>query len=212
MNLIFMRHGEATDNVREVISDKEIYWSVLTEQGKASVLESLEGLPAVIDKIYVSPFPRTIQTAHYVFLKYPKTEVVIENRLHEINNGKYSGKKNNDDLDQTRIKQIQGDYFVRFGEYGENKFDIEIRLCEFLYDVYTNNFCDNTILIVSHGSITSYMKRILNIKKHSTGMGLYLARELCLKLGLSIEIFSKEGEYTEVIITLPLNTHEFKRG
>ena len=43
-------------------------------------------------------------------------------------------------------------------------------------------------------------------------MGLYLARELCLKLGLSIEIFSKEGEYTEVIITLPLNTHEFKRG
>ena len=164
MNLIFMRHGEATDNVREVISDKEIYWSVLTEQGKASVLESLEGLPAVIDKIYVSPFPRTIQTAHYVFLKYPKTEVVIENRLHEINNGKYSGKKNNDDLDQTRIKQIQGDYFVRFGEYGENKFDIEIRLCEFLYDVYTNNFCDNTILIVSHGSITSYMKRILNIK------------------------------------------------
>ena len=24
MNLIFMRHGEATDNVREVISDKEI--------------------------------------------------------------------------------------------------------------------------------------------------------------------------------------------
>ena len=164
MNLIFMRHGEATDNVREVISDKEIYWSVLTEQGKASVLESLEGLPAVIDKIYVSPFPRTIQTAHYVFLKYPKTEVVIENRLHEINNGKYSGKKNNDDLDQTRIKQIQGDYFVRFGEYGENKFDIETRLCEFLYDVYTNNFCDNTILIVSHGSITSYMKRILNIK------------------------------------------------
>lgn len=52
----------------------------------------------------------------------------------------------------------------------------------------------------------------LRQKKHSTGMGLYLARELCLKLGLSIEIFSKEGEYTEVIITLPLNTHEFKRG
>ena len=50
----------------------------------------------------------------------------------------------------------------------------------------------------------------LRQKKHSTGMGLYLARELCLKLGLSIEIHSKEGEYTEVIITLPLNTHEFK--
>lgn len=50
----------------------------------------------------------------------------------------------------------------------------------------------------------------LRQKKHSTGMGLYLVRELCLKLGLSIEILSKEEEYTEVIITLPLNTHEFK--
>ena len=164
MNLIFMRHGEATDNVKELISDKEIYWSTLTDSGKVSVMKSLEELPMNLDKIYVSPFPRTIETAHFVFRKYPKTELVIDNRLHEIDNGKYSGQKNNTDLDQTRLKQIQGDYFVRFGEYGENKYDIETRLCEFLFDVFTNNFSDNTILIISHGSITSYMKRILNIK------------------------------------------------
>ncbi len=164
MNLIFLRHGEATDNVKELISDKEIYWSILTEKGKESILESIEYLPSKIDKIYVSPFPRTIQTANFVFKKYPKTEVVIENRIHEISNGKYSGKKNNDDLDNTRINQINGDFFVRFGEYGENKFEIESRLCEFLNDVYKNNFKENTILIVSHGSIISYMKRILNLK------------------------------------------------
>ena len=34
MNLIFLRHGEATDNVKQLLSDKEIYWSTLTEQGK----------------------------------------------------------------------------------------------------------------------------------------------------------------------------------
>ena len=33
MNIIFMRHGEATDNVLELISDKEIYWSTLTDNG-----------------------------------------------------------------------------------------------------------------------------------------------------------------------------------
>lgn len=164
MNIIFMRHGEATDNVKELISDREIYWSTLTENGKETVIESLKSLPKEITKIYVSPFPRTIQTAHFVHEKYSKAEVIIEKRLHEINHGKYSGKKNNNELDQTRIKQIAGDYFVRFGEYGENKFDIEFRLCEFLNDVYTNNFIDNTVMIVSHGSITSYMKRILNIK------------------------------------------------
>ena len=155
MNIIFMRHGEATDNVKEIISDKEIYWSVL---------ESIEALPKKIDKVYVSPFPRTIETAHFVFEKYPKSDFIIEKRLHEINNGKYSGEKNNEDLDRTRQRQIAGDYFVRFGQYGENKYDIELRLCEFLLDVYKDNFNDNTVMFVSHGSITSYMKRILKIK------------------------------------------------
>ena len=164
MNIIFMRHGEATDNVRELISDKEVYWSVLTENGKNSVRESIQSLPKKIDKIYVSPFPRTIETAHFVSEVFPNTEVIIEERLHEIFHGKYSGQKNNDNLDQTRLKQIDGDFFVRFGEYGENKFDIELRLSSFLKDVYDNNFKDNTVLIVSHGSITSFMKRILNIK------------------------------------------------
>lgn len=28
-----MRHGEATDNVNEIISDREIYWSALTQNG-----------------------------------------------------------------------------------------------------------------------------------------------------------------------------------
>lgn len=164
MNIIFMRHGQATDNVKEIISDKEIYWSVLTNDGIKTVSESIKGLPKKIDKIYVSPFPRTIETAHFVFEKYSKSDFVIEQRLHEINNGKYSENKNNKDLDDTRTKQIFGDYFIRFGEYGENKFDIELRLCEFLLDVYQNNFNDNTVMFVSHGSITSYMKRILKIK------------------------------------------------
>lgn len=159
-----MRHGEATDNVKELISDKEIYWSILTEKGKQTVVDSVKDLPDKIDKIYVSPFPRTVETAHYVYEKYSNAEVVIENRLHEIYYGEYSGQENNEELDRTRMRQIDGDYFVRFGEYGENKFDIESRLCDFLNDVYNNNFQANTILIVSHGSITSYIKRILDIK------------------------------------------------
>lgn len=164
MNIIFMRHGEATDNVKKLISDKEIYWSVLTDKGKKTILESIKTLPSTIDIIYVSPFPRTIETAHYVFLQYPKVKVIIENRLREIDYGKYSGKKNNEELDNTRLKQIAGDYYVRFGDCGENKLDIESRLCNFLNDVYRNHLDTTTIMIVSHGSIISYMKRILNIK------------------------------------------------
>lgn len=164
MNLIFMRHGEATDNVREIISDKEIYWSTLTDEGKQVVLETLENLNQSIDKIYVSPLPRTIQTANLVCEKFKNVDVVIDNRIREIGNGKYSGKQNNSELDNVRERQVAGDFFVRFGEYGENKYDIESRLSEFLKDVYEQNFKNNTIMIVSHGSITSFMKRILCIK------------------------------------------------
>ena len=68
MNLIFMRHGEATDNVKGLIFDKEIYWSVLTDVGIKTVMESVDLLPHNIDTMYVSLFPRTIQTA-YLFMK-----------------------------------------------------------------------------------------------------------------------------------------------
>ncbi len=164
MNLIFMRHGEADNNVQEIISDREIYFSTLTDHGIEMVLETIKSLPEKINKMYVSPFPRTVETAHYVYEKYPNLDVVIDDRLREIYYGKYSGQKNNDDLDQIRLKQIGGDYFVRFGEYGENKYDIEFRLSNFLFDVWKTNFKNDTILIVSHGSIISYMKRLLCIQ------------------------------------------------
>ena len=164
MNIIFLRHGEALDNVKSLFSDREIYWSTLTDNGIATVKDSIKSLPDNIDKIYVSPLPRTIETAHYVNELYPRTEVVIDNRIREIYHGKYTHKENNVDLDNTRVKQMNGDYFIRLGEYGENNYDIENRLCLFLKDIYQTNFKDNTIMIVTHGSITSYMKRILKIK------------------------------------------------
>lgn len=164
MNLIFMRHGEASNNVKEYLSDKEIYWSLLTRKGQNEVKESIKSLPPKLDKIYTSPLPRTIQTTHFVYEKYKNTEIIIENRLREIDYGKYSGQENNEELDNIRKKQIEGDYFTRFGDYGENKLEIENRLSSFLAELSKNNAANSTILIISHGSVTSYMKRILKLK------------------------------------------------
>ena len=61
MNIIFMRHGEAVDNVRGVLSCKEIRCSVLTEAGFRQVAKSVSKLPREIDKIYSSPLIRTLQ-------------------------------------------------------------------------------------------------------------------------------------------------------
>lgn len=53
-------------------------------------------------------------------------------------------------------------------------------------------------------SFTGYNGRI---KAKSTGMGLYIAKKLCEKLGHHIEIDSKEGEYTKVLFTFSRNPY-----
>lgn len=44
--------------------------------------------------------------------------------------------------------------------------------------------------------------------KKSTGIGLYLCKKLCDKLGISIEIDSVEGEGTEIRLVFPQNSWE----
>lgn len=43
--------------------------------------------------------------------------------------------------------------------------------------------------------------------ERSTGMGLYLCRKLCEKLGIGIRAVSKEGEGTEMILEFPLSSY-----
>ena len=47
-------------------------------------------------------------------------------------------------------------------------------------------------------------------KANATGMGLYLSKKLCDRLGLRIDIASAENEYTKVTIVFPKgNIHSF---
>lgn len=49
-------------------------------------------------------------------------------------------------------------------------------------------------------------------KANATGMGLYLSKRLCDRLGLHLDIASKEKEYTRLIITFPKGTvHNFSK-
>lgn len=76
---------------------------------------------------------------------------------------------------------------------------------------------DKTSIIIEDngiGIVESDLKRVFeksftgeNGRKNakSTGMGLYIAKQLCNKLGHQIDIESKEMEYTKVIITIKKN-------
>lgn len=54
-------------------------------------------------------------------------------------------------------------------------------------------------------SFTGTNGRLLN--KKSTGIGLYLCRKLCDKLGIAIEITSAHNEWTEVKLVFPKNSY-----
>lgn len=47
--------------------------------------------------------------------------------------------------------------------------------------------------------------------RQSTGIGLYLCRKLCRKLGISIEARSEEGKYTKILLHFPDGSSHFSR-
>ena len=69
--------------------------------------------------------------------------------------------------------------------------------------------CDNGIGMDERSVIKAFEKGYTGENGRrfgkSTGMGLYLCKKLCEKLGLGINIKSKENEGTEVTILLPIN-------
>ncbi len=170
MNIVFVRHGEAVDNVNGLLSSSDARRSVLTDRGRQQVLDSVQNIDNV-DRIYTSPLIRTLQTANILLDNIPSTDLVIDQRIREIDWGDHDGKANDLAMDAIRRKQVAGDYFVRFGRSGENKFDIESRLCDFLSGLEKDNPSDSIVAVVSHGTVISFMKRILclDTKHHKMG-------------------------------------------
>ena len=83
--------------------------------------------------------------------------------------------------------------------------------------IYVKDNLDTTVLIIEDNGIgikSSDIRQVFDKtftgtngreKTTSTGMGLYIAKNLCKKLGHKIEIESKENEYTRVFITFAKN-------
>ena len=68
-------------------------------------------------------------------------------------------------------------------------------------------FKDNGVGIPSH-EIARVTERGFTgtngrLRGDSTGMGLYIVSGLCMQLGIDMEILSKQGEYTQVVLTFP---------
>ncbi|MBR1599100.1 MAG: sensor histidine kinase [Lachnospiraceae bacterium] len=85
--------------------------------------------------------------------------------------------------------------------WAENKMEDRMAVCLYIEDNGIG-IPSEDIGRVFEKSFTGYNGRI---RSKSTGMGLHITKELCRKLGHSINIESEQGEYTRVCITFHNN-------
>lgn len=163
MKLVLVRHGESTANLAGLLSSLPSDEVRLTDRGRSQVEVAASRIRrGRVDCVYVSPLLRTLETADILLRDWPKTpKKKIDARISEINYGKYSGKPNNSQLDAIRKSQLAGDYLTRFGDSGENKLEILSRLYDFLIEVIAAHSGSARIVVVSHGSIISWLEKII---------------------------------------------------
>lgn len=138
------------------------------------------------------------------------------------------GIKNMDDLldnkvefivDKTNYKVFTDSKWLEFilNQIVNNSIKYKRNIDNSYIKIYVKDNLDITVLIIEDNGIgikSSDIRQVFDKtftgtngreKTTSTGMGLYIAKNLCKKLGHKIEIESKENEYTRVFITFAKN-------
>lgn len=138
------------------------------------------------------------------------------------------GIKNMDDLldnkvefivDKTNYKVFTDSKWLEFilNQIINNSIKYKRNIDNSYIKIYVKDNLDTTVLIIEDNGIgikSSDIRQVFDKtftgtngreKTTSTGMGLYIANNLCKKLGHKIEIESKENEYTRVFITFAKN-------
>ncbi len=150
-NYFVMRHGQAENNIRKIISADPKNPHHLTQLGKEQVNEAGQKLKNKrIDLIIASPFLRTQETAQMVanIIGYDRSAILTDNRLSEVRANSFEGKTVGEyhssfssDLDYFSTKRLSD----------ENYQDIKSRMAEFIYDI-DQRYEKKNILIITHDS------------------------------------------------------------
>lgn len=169
MNLplaIFMRHGQADNNVNRILVGRYIE-SHLTEYGKQQVADTSKYLKNVpIEKVYVSPVTRTVETAKIV-CKLLGMSYEIDERLYEIDLGKLVG------MHFEEIIHKHGNLFLKFyneddamlARYGVESFaSVKSRVRHLLDEIIKIQQDKNVLLITHLDPIKAAISILLDLK------------------------------------------------
>jgi 2,3-bisphosphoglycerate-dependent phosphoglycerate mutase len=163
---IFMRHGEADNNVNRILVGRHIE-SHLTENGRQQVRDTANYLKGIqVDKVFVSPVIRARETAEIV-CDVISLDYEIDERLYEIELGKLVGMNYEDIIDK------HGNLFLKFysGDkqmldyYGVESFtSVKMRI-KHLLDEAIERYPDKNIIFVTHlDPIKAAISLLLDLK------------------------------------------------
>jgi 2,3-bisphosphoglycerate-dependent phosphoglycerate mutase len=150
--VIFMRHGQAESNVSRILAGRHMK-SHLTEHGRQQVLDSAKQLMKniAIEKVYVSPVTRTVETAQIV-CQILGTDYVTDERLYETEMGRLVG------MNYEEVTTKHGDVLNRFysdydpilESFGVEAFaSVKHRITSLLDDL-SQKHEDSNVLMITH--------------------------------------------------------------
>ena len=149
--IAFVRHGEADNNVKRLLVGRHIE-SPLTERGIQQVKDTGQHLKKLkIDRVYVSPVTRTIETAK-IICEINDLEYQTDERLYEIELGDLVGMNYDDVIEK------HGNLFLKFysgddpilDSYGIESFSAVKKRVKNLLDESIQNYPDKNLLFVTH--------------------------------------------------------------
>jgi 2,3-bisphosphoglycerate-dependent phosphoglycerate mutase len=163
---IFMRHGEADNNVNRILVGRHIE-SHLTEIGRQQVRDTANYLKEIlVDKVFVSPVIRARETAD-IICDVINLDYEIDERLYEIELGKLVGMNYED------IIEKHGNLFLKFysgdeqmlDDYGVESFtSVKMRI-KHLLDEAMERYPDKNIIFVTHlDPIKAAISLLLDLK------------------------------------------------
>jgi 2,3-bisphosphoglycerate-dependent phosphoglycerate mutase len=171
-----MRHGQAENNVNKILVGRHIE-SHLTDYGRQQVEDTARYLQNVpIEKVYVSPVTRTVETAKIVS-KILGISYEIDERLYEIDLGKLVGMNYED------IIHKYGNLFLKFyaesdnalSNYGVESFTAVKRRIKDLMDEITEKEHDKNVLMITHlDPIKAAISALLDLNRRLCFVGIYV--------------------------------------
>ena len=166
--IIFLRHGQATNNTERILAGRTP-GVPLTKTGIKQAKNIAKYLkPLNISKIYTSPVERAQKTAEIV-AKHNSIHYTIDNRLIEIDMGKFTGKPYDE------IIASNGNVFLKFYQ-GETEIahngvetfaEVKKRVLDIIDFVIKEHPNQNVLLVTHMDPIKAMLSTVLDLKPQS---------------------------------------------